>query len=250
VTARPPRHLVVLSPHLDDAALSLGATIARATRLGDRVTVVTVFANDPEVAGPARPWDRACGFASAPAAARARRAEDAAACALLGARPVWLAFADRDHGDGRTDAVWEAVAAAVQDADVVLAPGWPLHHPDHAWVAGMALGRAPLAPRVGLYVEQPYAVDRPLLSVTRRARGGASPRPPKVVTAGEAPVAVRWQSRRPRPRDWLAKQRAIGAYRSQLGELGPAVRARIAAYEAVLGAEAICWPTPASAGSA
>lgn len=50
--------LVVLSPHLDDAVLSLGATIARLSRHGRSVRVVTAFANDPTSRAPAGPWGR------------------------------------------------------------------------------------------------------------------------------------------------------------------------------------------------
>ena len=66
--------VVVVSPHLDDAALSLGAAIARARRIGAaRVVVLTVFAGNPESDLPAGGWDSRAGFATEGEASRARR---------------------------------------------------------------------------------------------------------------------------------------------------------------------------------
>jgi len=71
---------VILSPHFDDAVLSLGGLIAKAP---DRAVVVTVFAGVP-LAGVIGRWDRLSGFPTADAAARARRQENEAALALIG----------------------------------------------------------------------------------------------------------------------------------------------------------------------
>jgi LmbE family N-acetylglucosaminyl deacetylase len=233
---------VVLSPHLDDGALSAGATIAAATRAGAHVRLLTVFANDPDAEGPARPWDLACGFATAAEAARGRRREDERACALLGAEPVWLPFADREHAAASDpEEIWRRVVEAVGEADVVLAPGWPLDHADHAWVARHAVAGPRVAPRLGLYVEQPYAVDRPLLALLRRRRGPASPLPGLAEPLRDLIARPHFRAMRPRPAEWASKQRAIAAYSSQLRELGPMVRARVGLYEAALGTEALCW---------
>ena len=40
--------VVVISPHLDDGPLSLGAALSWAARAGANVTVLTVLADDPE----------------------------------------------------------------------------------------------------------------------------------------------------------------------------------------------------------
>ncbi|MFL5980509.1 MAG: PIG-L family deacetylase, partial [Gaiellaceae bacterium] len=100
----------MLSPHIDDAVLSVGAYMHEQARGGTDVRVLTVFANDPTMGDPPGAWDLLCGFASAAAAARARRAEDARACAIVGAAPQWLTFADESYGR-RPDAddVWEAI---------------------------------------------------------------------------------------------------------------------------------------------
>jgi LmbE family N-acetylglucosaminyl deacetylase len=96
--------VVVLSPHLDDGVFSLGAAIARTTAANGEVKVVTVFANDPASTEPPSAWDAACGFGSVGEAATVRREEDDRACRLVGAQPVWLPFADDDHGGERVDA--------------------------------------------------------------------------------------------------------------------------------------------------
>jgi LmbE family N-acetylglucosaminyl deacetylase len=80
--------LVVLSPHFDDAALSVGGTIAAARAAGRRVTVVTFFAGAPDAATVAP--------ALAPFARYdVRRAEDDRALALLDAACERLAFVER-----------------------------------------------------------------------------------------------------------------------------------------------------------
>jgi LmbE family N-acetylglucosaminyl deacetylase len=74
---------LVVSPHLDDAVLSLGGAIAAWTKAGERVVIATVNTNGPpldEVSLDMRKW------ADYPA----RRAEDAGACAAIGAEVRWL----------------------------------------------------------------------------------------------------------------------------------------------------------------
>src|SRR4051812_12224346 len=150
--------VVAVSVHLDDAIFSVGAALARAARRGADVTVLTVLANDPDGDAAGGDWDARAGFASAADAARGRREEDRRACAAVGARPVWLPFGDKTYGLGaEPEAVAGAVVDAVGDADVVLLPGFPLLHEDHALVAGLLAGQV-AAPLVGQFVEQPYAM--------------------------------------------------------------------------------------------
>ena len=68
--------VVVVSPHLDDAVMSLGATIAKAVQSGTRIEVLTVFAYKPSSSEPAGPWDTRCGYETEGQAADSRRAED------------------------------------------------------------------------------------------------------------------------------------------------------------------------------
>src|SRR5258705_9935407 len=73
---------LVISPHLDDAALSLGGAIAAWARTG-RVVIATVYTAGPPLASVPRSMRKFADYTT-------RRAEDAAAAAVLGAETVWL----------------------------------------------------------------------------------------------------------------------------------------------------------------
>ena len=181
--------IVVLSPHSDDGVFSLGASMARWARSGRHVELLTVLALDPASNAPAAGWDRRAGFLTEGDAARARREEDCAACAILGVTPRWLPFGSVDFDRHGSDTeVWDAVRGVVGDASVVLTPGSPLTHPDHAWLNRLVCERSPSFPVVR-YAEQPY---------TFKARG---------MPFDPAEVGLR---------DRIAKWRGIRAYRSQL----------------------------------
>ncbi len=79
---------VYLSPHLDDASLSCGGTIARQTDAGEAVLVVTICTAAPPAVGPfsalAEEFHRAWGLSPAEVMATRLR-EDQASLALLGA---------------------------------------------------------------------------------------------------------------------------------------------------------------------
>ncbi len=240
---RPAWHgrVVVVSPHLDDAVLSLGASLRRATRQGARVEVLTVLAGLPASSRLAGPSNARAGFATSGEAARARRVEDERACRALGAEPVWLGFADDPH-DGRPVAqdVARALAARLTGCDAVLIPGFPLAHPDHLWVSRLALDVLAPGQVVGLYVEQPYAswnaLSRAASSGPRVTRGSAAERLGVVVRPRQ-----RWLRGPAAPGDWVAKARASRAYRSQLMVLRRFPQLRIALYEALRAGESAAW---------
>jgi LmbE family N-acetylglucosaminyl deacetylase len=244
--SRPARVLVgdvvVISPHLDDAAFSLGAAVARATRTGASVRVLTVFAGDPDSERPAAWWDRKAGFTTEGEAARARRMEDREACSLLGATPVWLPFSDATYERQiDADVLVQAIAAAVDGADLVLVPGFPLLHVDHRLVARELLTRRPPGARLGLYVEQPYA--------KWQGRRRWSHRPsvsPEI--ASLVPHGLAWTTLAAERADRRSKYRAMAVYRSQLplfsrGSVltGRLFLRRVALYEALRGGEAVAW---------
>src|ERR1700690_1207790 len=86
--------IVVVSPHLDDAAL--GAAHLLTSYPGS--TVITVLAGRPTpYPDVVTTWDAAGGFATGDDVVGARRQEDLAAMASLGAEPVWLDFPDRQY---------------------------------------------------------------------------------------------------------------------------------------------------------
>jgi LmbE family N-acetylglucosaminyl deacetylase len=209
--------VVVISPHLDDAVFSLGATIANATRSGSRVEVLTVFGCDPGSYAPANGWDKRGGFETEGSAARARREEDRAACELVGAEPHWLSFRGggyTPHKDG--EAIRAAIAERLSSADSVLVPGFPLRNDDHAWLAGLLAEYPPPGARLGRYVEQPYAY------MVRR----------------EEPRTGAWTKRGVSLGDQLRKRRAVRQYRSQLPLLSLGA-ARL--YLMLAQGEAISW---------
>jgi LmbE family N-acetylglucosaminyl deacetylase len=218
--------VVVVSPHLDDAVLSIGASVARWARAGAHVRVLTAFAGDPGSSSPAGGWDGRAGFQTEGEAVRARRQEDARACALLGAEPVWLDFGYQDYDrHGSDDDLRLAVATAVGDADAVLFPGSPLSHPDHELLVRVAGDASLRAARLGLYLEQPYGL-----------RAAAETTPPWLeVALGSAP---RLEDAPAGIRDRVAKWRAVRSYRSQLPLLALTGRS---ALDLVLRAERIAW---------
>lgn len=234
-TLPPGRKIVVVSPHSDDAVLSLGAAIASWVRRGSVVELLTVLALDPESEGAAGGWDARAGFATEGEAAVRRRDEDRRACAFLGASPSWLPFGSVDyerHGD--EDAVRAAVGEVLVGADAVLLPGSPLTHPDHTWLVRVLAG-SPLPP-AGLYAEQPY---------TRKSDSAPSPPPWLDDAFGPAafePIGVSL-------RDRLAKWRAIREYASQLPLLALQGSVRRGPASLALASELAAWPAGRDRGA-
>jgi LmbE family N-acetylglucosaminyl deacetylase len=259
------RRVAVLSPHLDDAVLSLGTSLARLSAAGVDVHVVTVFANDPSSTVPAGVWDAECGFRTAGEAATSRRDEDARACKLIGARATWLPFPDFEYERALDDeALWRALDEAVDGADSVLLPGFPLAAPDHLLLTRLLL-RRPLRPRAALYVEQPYAAWRligrggrtgaadlsfrrgieNLVAIGLRTREGRLRQAPAVRPELAAQKRqLRWRSLGWGWDAWRLKRRAIRAYESQVGGFGPLVVPRVGIYEFGWDGESIAWLPP------
>lgn len=109
--------VLLVSPHLDDAVLSVGATIAALTAAGTRVVVGTVFAGVPEppFSPVADAFHADCGLDGD--AMAVRRREDLAALRVLGAEAVHLGF---------LDAVYRRTA-----------DGWLCRHPRAMFEAGL-----------------------------------------------------------------------------------------------------------------
>ncbi|MBL6078327.1 PIG-L family deacetylase [Belnapia sp. T18] len=114
-----PRALA-LSPHLDDAAFSCGGTLANLAQAGWSVTVATAFTRSvPEPGGFALACQLDKGLPPEADYMAIRRAEDAEACARLGARPLWLDFPEAPHR-GYADAA--ALFGSPHEGDAILAP--------------------------------------------------------------------------------------------------------------------------------
>ena len=226
--------IVVVSPHMDDAVMSTGATIATAVRSGAKVEVLTVFGYAPDSNTPTDDWDNKSGFSTEGEACRARRVEDREACRILGATPRWLDYgSDGYERGGSRQEVLSSVLAAVAGADCVLIPGFPLAHPDHAELARLLLG-ADLRAHVGLYAEQPYLF-------WERKRHDPAMRAPALMDMIKASLV--W-TRRPADRQARRlKFQAVRSYRSQLYQLGLARVGlfRMLWHESSQGGEAIAW---------
>ncbi len=191
----------VVSPHLDDAALSLGATMHALTRRGHEVVIVTVFAGQTDSPLPPSEWDAGRRCRTAGEAYDRRRAEDLVASRRLGARPVWLA----NFGVGYPDVPTSAEIAAqlephLRHTDVALVPGWPLDHTDHAAVADALTVLQPA--RTVRYAELPYALYAP-------GRTG------------------NWRRTTVSMADRRAKLAAVLAYRHEIRKFGPRGRAAV-----------------------
>lgn len=148
----------VISPHLDDAVLSLGQFLA--CDLAHEV--YTVFAGIPRI-GYCTGYDNQRGFTSSAAAMKARRTEDRRALEVLGAVPRHFGFLDLQYRSHGTE------PAAVDPADLsaelarIMSPRihtfapLGIGHPDHRLVARAARDAVPVGELL-LYEELPYRV--------------------------------------------------------------------------------------------
>ncbi|WP_369140707.1 PIG-L deacetylase family protein [Modestobacter versicolor] len=171
--------VLAVSPHLDDAAFSVGGTLAALADAGHEVTVVTCFTRSvPDPTGFALACQLDKGLPADVDYMALRRAENAAATAVLGATAVDLDLPEAPHrgyadaldlfaGVHPRDDVWRAVAEQLAgldadlDADLWLAPQALGAHVDHVQVlrAVAALDRPTLWWRDSPYVlRQPAAV--------------------------------------------------------------------------------------------
>lgn len=215
--------VLAVSPHLDDAVLSAGATLAALVAAGRPVTVLTVFAGDPGPAlSPVAERHHArCGLGVD--AMERRRAEDRAALTRLGADPRHGALGDavyRRRTDGGwvcteegelfdppppdpalDDAVTELVGQALEEtrSGLLLGPAGVGGHVDHVLVARAVArcARERLVPS-WRWRDQPYTLS-----------SGAVPEDPGGVLVPYTPGSL------------AAKLAAVGCYASQVPMLWP-----------------------------
>jgi LmbE family N-acetylglucosaminyl deacetylase len=193
--------VVVVSPHCDDAVLSLGSTLTAHVRQGGRAVVVTAMAGDPHSDAPAGPWDAAAGFSREGEATVARRSEDRAACRRIGAEHLHIDEVDAQYPRRRSpDALWRELRPALDGCDDLLLPGFPLRNSDHLEVTRTVLTHLDPRTKVRLYLEEPYAL---------RERGSTGPADVWGGSASWGPLPTQW-------RDAVTKLRATRCYDSQL----------------------------------
>lgn len=150
--------VLVISPHFDDAVLSTGQFLA-----GRPDTVVaTVFTAPPKNAGVVTAYDAKCGLTDAGQAVTVRRAEDAAALALLRAEQSCWGFVDYQYGEPvDVKALSVRIVQEACAAEFVLAP-LGLIHPDHVAVRQAVLDAKPrLRVPLWLYEELPARITYP-----------------------------------------------------------------------------------------
>ncbi len=208
-------NIVVVSPHLDDGVLSLGATMNRWVREGHSVKLVTVFAGNPDNDGPPLSWDAPRGTRTAGEVVAARCAEDAAAARVLGVEATWLPFDEAQHLVPRDPhAIWEALGDQLVGADRIYVPGWPLGHYDHWYAAMLTFQKLRIDAPLGLYCELPYAVS-PVARAKSLLRGRSVPFVEPAVSHD-----LTWSTERASPADRLSKIEALECYVGEVAALG------------------------------
>ena len=173
---------LVVSPHLDDAVLSLPAWLVRAAACGEQVVVLTVFTE---------------GDADYPA----RRAEDLAALGSIGGGAAHLGLRDAPERRGLARSFRALVLGERDDADAaevhrmlsaaiarfaptsVLLPLGVGEHVDHRVVHAV---HTHLSGRVGFYEDRPYALVRHAVRARLRSIGAVVDDAPEVPPAQAA----------------------------------------------------------------
>ncbi len=243
--------VLVVSPHLDDAVLSIGGSMWTWSRAGHRVLVATVFTADEPVEPPSAVAEHLHRLWGGAGAMARRRTEDRAAAEHLGIEVIHLELEDALHRldtQGRalyttlgalfrspvaSDlSVSDRVAQALADlgkADLWLAPLGLGDHVDHLHARrGSELAGAGRRQRLVYYEEFPYAEKR--FAGWRRRRGLTS----RSLELSAEAVAARIE--------------AICAYESQIAPLFGGVtelERRVRAYTRRVGGERFWHPKSA-----
>lgn len=196
-------NVVLLSPHPDDIAFSLGGWLVRRPLAAGAPRLVTVFSTSRYTTG---------ALDDVSTVTRLRRAEDEAYAAAHGLALAHLGLPDSSvlgmtdddqrtasaSDDPRRDATRAAVARAVGDADLVLGPLALGGHIDHRLVA--AALRELRGDGCAYYEDLPYAAGFSVSEIAAAAEAALG--------AAARAIAL--------PIDLASKRTAIAAYGSQL----------------------------------
>ncbi|MBE0683917.1 MAG: PIG-L family deacetylase [Anaerolineales bacterium] len=236
---------VYISPHLDDGVLSAGGLIYEQTQAGTPVEIWTILCGFPpseELSPYAQVLHFEWGIPSAGDVIRARRAEDARACQIVGAQPVYFDFLDCIYRRGKNGdwlygdiylpphedeadlpaEIAEAISARLEPTDQLVCQLGLGSHVDHILVrrAVDLLGRPVL-----YYADIPY-----LFKVPEELGPQTAGMEANAHVVGEAGLK-RWQE-------------AVLAYESQISSLfdGPEhVRSQIRKYWSENGGIRLWW---------
>jgi LmbE family N-acetylglucosaminyl deacetylase len=235
--------VLAVSPHLDDAAFSVGATLAGLADAGHDVTVLTCLTRSvPDPTGFALACQTDKGLGPDVDYMALRRAEDTAALGVLGVRQLHLDLPEAPHrgytsaadlfaGPHPDDDLWRSLAERLAgvDADVWFAPQGLGGHVDHLQVQRAV---ASLQRPTAWWRDSPYVLRDP----------GAVPG--AHLPAGLAAVEL--------PGDRSRRADACACYASQLGFQfgGPeGMRTALADHPEHLAADPAALPLLQSAGA-
>lgn len=156
MTGTPSTPTLVLSPHLDDAALSSWHVLSRP---GD-VIVVNVFDGVPE-GGFVTLWDKITGAEESSSRQLERLEEDRMGLGCVDRTSVGLGFFDVQYGRPRptASAIADAVLQAIPNPAAICAPAGLGGHPDHVLTNVAAIELAGRGIPTELYADMPYAVE-------------------------------------------------------------------------------------------
>jgi LmbE family N-acetylglucosaminyl deacetylase len=215
-----PMRWIYISPHLDDAVLSAGGLIYEQTRAGMDVDIWTLLCGFPpteELSPFAQLLHQRWGIPTAAEATTARRAEDAKAAKIVGAKTVHFDFLDCIYRRG-TNGSWlysdifvppheedknlpaqmaESISARLKPTDQLVCQLGLGSHIDHVLVRrAVELLQRPIL----YYADIPYLFNSPAELVSKTARLKATSH--RIADSG----VVSWQD-------------AIAAYKSQISSL-------------------------------
>lgn len=145
-------NLLLLSPHLDDAALSCSHRL----RSGVIGLVLTIYAGTPSTSSELSEWDRLTRATSPIQRALARQTEDALAWKSINQPYEHLGFLEEDRAIVKKDIV-SPLLSMVSSFDGLLVPAGIGNHPHHILVRDAALAVRQPSQKFILYGELPYA---------------------------------------------------------------------------------------------
>lgn len=146
--------MLIISPHLDDAALSCSLRILERP---SESRVVTVFGGTPSEEATPNEWEALTRASSPASRATSRQEEDRAAWSSVGARFEHLAIHEHMPPHIRRGRIAAALEPLLASDDLLLLPAGIGGHPDHVLVRECCLELLSSTQRVVLYGELPYA---------------------------------------------------------------------------------------------
>jgi len=158
------KKVIIVSPHIDDAILSMGGSISKLVAAGSQVSIVNVFSISSWT-HPDALYAKDHGAGDRERVTEIRKAEEMALSRQLNYRPFFLDFLDLPIRDqAMTDAVLsERIKCAIRDQlDFSSNIFFPLgiDHPDHCVVRNIGNELMPEGYRISFYEDLPYVARK------------------------------------------------------------------------------------------